>query len=367
MRQWGQRTAWLAATALLALAAGPRPAGADVTVERFTKSGGVAGIAAHESTAVEKYAGLRKRETTATKMAGATGLGGFLSKIVGDFGGDTITDVGRDAVWALDHKQKTYTERRIMPPPQEESPGGREESAGQPEQREKAEKPTHRVVRNEITVEETGERKKIGEFDCTRYVITWILETEEIETKERNESTMTTDLWTTPETSALRALRKEETEFSRAYLKKMGLDVSDGQMQQFGMATAAALLGGDRESLEKGAKEVAAKMEKVKGFPIGTRIVWRIKTSTSGPGGVAMEEKGGMPDLGKGLDGLMAAFGRKGAKKEKAEEKAKGSGEAPAKEGPPAFESYTEIRKVGTDKLPDADFTVPSGYKKVSL
>jgi len=38
------------------------------------------------------------------------------------------------------------------------------------------------VVRNEITVKETGEKKTIGEYPCARYVITWVVETENIET-----------------------------------------------------------------------------------------------------------------------------------------------------------------------------------------
>ncbi len=346
----------MVAAALLALAAAP--AGADVTVERFTKSSGFAGIGAHEATAVEKYSGLRKREVSTTKFSGGGGLGSLLSKVAGDMGGDTITDIGRDAVWRLDHQKKTYTEQPIALPQGSEPGGGVPGGATQQEEQEGG-KPTHRIVRNEVTVEETGETRRIGEFDCTRYVVTWVLETEDLETKERGESRMVTDLWTTPETGALRALRKEETEFSRAYLKKIGLDLSDQKMQQFGIAAVAAMFGGEDATLEKGAKEVAAKMEKIKGFPVGTKVVWRVKRSGTLPGGVEQEQQGGVADLGKSLDSLLSRFGKKKAKEpEPAAE--------PAKEGRPAFESYTEIRSVKTDAIPDAEFSVPAGYTKLT-
>jgi len=343
---------WLAAPVAAAVLAvcSAGAARADVTVERMAKSAGFAGFGAGETTMLEKYSGLRKRSVTSMKMTG------FLGKMAGDMGGDEITDIDQDAVWRLDHKKKTYTESKITPPPepkQEEKPG----------RAEKAEKPKTRVVRNEVTVKELGDTKKIGVYDCAHYQVVWVVETEDLETKERTESTMTSDLWTTPETAEIRALTKEEREFTKAWLKKIGWDMSDEDTRKMGLAMVGSMIGGDEESFKKGAKEVAAKMEKIKGFPVGTGVKWQLKggaTAAAKKGGG--ESGGGMPDIAKGLGGLMSAFGKKGAK---------GGGEAGAEAGGGSggantvFDTYTEIRKIDTASLPGADFAPPAGYKKV--
>lgn len=339
----------MAVPAAVGLLLGAAAARADVTVERTMRTAGFAGLGAGESATVEKISGLRKREAGTMKMSG------FLGKMAGDLGSDEITDVARDAVWKLDHKKKTYTESRITPPPQP-----KEQAGERSERREKPEKPSVRVVRNEITVKETGDRRTIGAYDCAHYVITWVLETEDLETKERSESTMVTDLWTTGETAEIRALQKEEREFVQAWLRKIGWEMSDQEAQKMGLAMVGALVGGDEESMRKGAREVAEKMAKVKGYPIGTGVKWMVRS----PGAAAKqgggESGGGMPDLAKGLGGLMSAFGRKGGK---------GGGE-PAGGGDAGgpktvFDTYTEIRRISTASLPDGEFAPPAGYTKV--
>lgn len=346
-----------AGAALLAAAMLPAAAAADVTVERYTKGGGIAGVGAHEVTATEKISGQRKRELSQMKLAG--GLGSFINKVAGDMGGDTITDIGKDAVWTLNHKERTYTERRIVPPamPGEEGgPGGGPGDAAYEESDEEG-RPNVRVVRNEITVEETGEKKKIGKFDAQRAVVTWILETEDLETKERGESRMVMDLWNAPETKELKTLQKEEMEFAKAYFKKLGWDLTDQQTQKLGMAAVAGMLGGDQEGLEKGMKEVAKKLEKIKGFPVGTRVAWYVKQTGGAAARQREEPTPSMPEIAKELGGLFGKLGKK-----------KGGDGGAAKPGgePPVFESYTEIRSVSIDGIPDAEFQVPSGYRKVA-
>jgi hypothetical protein len=346
-----RRGASTIAAAAAAVLLGAATAGADVTVERTMKTAGFGGFGAGESTMVEKTSGLRQRQVTAMKMAG------FIGKMAGDLGGDEITDIRKDAVWRLDHKKKTYTESKITPPPQPKA----EEESGGTERAGKEGKSSVRVVRNEITVKDTGGKKTIGEYPCTHYAITWVVETENLETGERGESTMITDLWTTPETAETRAVTKEGREFTQAWLKKIGWEMSDKETQQMGLSMVGALIGGDEASFRKGAKEVAEKMEKIEGFPIGTGIKWQVKSSggsaTKQGGGEAAE---GMPDISKGLGGLMSALGKKVAK---GGGDAGASGEAGGAKT--VFDTYTEIRRISTASLPDSDFLPPAGYQKV--
>ena len=340
------------AAAVLAVACAVSPARADVTVERTMKTSGFGGFGAGDSTMVEKISGLRKRSVTSMKMTG------FIGKMAGEMGGDEITDIQKDVVWRLDHKKKTYTESKITPPPEaKEGPGEK------PGRQEKQEKPTIRIVRNEITVTGPDGKKTIGEFSCEHYAIVWVVETENLETKERSESTMTSDLWTTAETAEIRQLSKEEQEFTRAWLKKIGWDMSDQEARKMGLAMVGAMIGGDEESFKKGAKEVAAKMEKIKGFPIGTGVKWQLKGSggaAAKQGGEAREAEGGAPDLSKGLGGLMSAFGKKVAKSTTSSDNKGESGGAST-----IFDTYTEVRKISTSSLPGSDFVPPAGYKKV--
>jgi hypothetical protein len=337
------------AAAAAAVLLGAAPAGADVTVERTMKSGGIAGIGASDMTTVEKISGQRKREVTSMKMSG------FIGKMAGEMGGDEITHIPNDAIWKLDHKKKTYTESKITPPP---APKGE-----QPGREEKPEKPSVRIVRNEVTVTGPDGKKTIGEYACDHYAIVWVVETEDLETKARSESTMTSDLWTTPETAEIKQLQKEELEFTKAWLKKIGWDMTDQEARKLGLAMVGAMIGGDEESFKKGAKEVAEKMAKIKGYPIGTGVKWQVKSS----GGEAAQKGGGggeaegMPDLSKGLGGLMSAFGKKGAKTS-----AEGGADKGAAGGPKAiFETYSEIRRISTAAIPDAEFAPPAGYRKV--
>lgn len=339
---------WVApvAAVALAVACGAGAARADVTVERTMKSSGIAGIGAGETTMAEKISGLRKRSASSMKMTG------FLGKMAGDMSSDEIVDIQKDVVWRLDHKNKTYTESKITPPPEP-----KQEQKGRDEKREK---PTVKVVRNEITVTGPDGKKTIGAFPCEHYAIVWLLETENLETKERTVSTMTSDLWTTPETAEIRALTKEEMEFTKAWLKKIGWDLSDQEARKLGMAAIGAMIGGDEESFEKGVREVAAKMEKIKGYPIGTGIKWQVQGSggaTAKQGGEGGQE--GMPDLSKGLGGLVSAFGKKAGKS------AASSGSKGEPGATTIFDTYTEVRSISTAAVPGSEFVPPAGYKKV--
>ena len=74
-----------------------------------------------------------------------------------------------------------------------------------------------------------------------------------------------------------------------------------------------------------------------------------------------------MPDIAKGLGGLMSAFGKKGGSGggEKGAGSGSGSGSSGSAGANTVFDTYTEIRKISTASLPGSDFAPPAGYKKV--
>jgi len=328
---------------------------ADVTVERYIKSGGFGGVGASEGTSTDKISGFKKRSESSMKMTGK--LGGFLGKFAGDMGSDEIVLINDDRVIRIDHKDKTYTERAITLPKEEESPGYQGGDEGGPQGgEEEGEKRNVKVVRNEITVKETGEKKSINDFDCKQYIVTWILETEDLDTGERATSTMTSDLWNTPATKETRALQKEEAAFNEAYLKKMGLDIPPQKMKNFGLMVIAGMLGADREEMERKMKELEKKFATIEGYSISSSVTW--KTSSTAEQKQQPEGESEEIDLSKGFGGLLSGLTRKAMKKEPSE------GQKKDGDGSVIFSSYTEIQKIGTSSVAGSDFEVPAGYTK---
>src|SRR4030042_441145 len=97
---------------------------------------------------------------------------------------------------------------------------------GEPGGREGEGKSRARVTKSEFKVAKTGSSETINAFPCEEYLVTWLVEIEDLETKTKTENTMMTNLWTTPETAAIRKLQAEQEAFSRAYMTKLGVNLT---------------------------------------------------------------------------------------------------------------------------------------------
>jgi hypothetical protein len=124
----------------------------------------------------------------------------------------------------------------------------------------------------------------------------------------------------------------------------------------------AGFLGSDQKAMERDLKKFADKMSTVKGFSIATGVKWEMSGT---PGEQAQQAPAEQPpegsegiDLSKGIGGLLGGLAKKAVKP-------KPEARQQASAGSPVFDSYTEIRKISTGSLPDADFQVPAGYRLV--
>lgn len=306
---------------------------ADVTVERYYKTSGIGGLGAFESNEKESIKGQRKFVASEKKMKSK-----LLGKFMGDGKSSVIYIVEKDTVYTLNHAKKTYTKRSISPPKEDEKGARSEERYSEESGGEEEEKT--RVVKNELKMKKTGEKKTINGFPCSEYLLTWLVETENIETKERSKSLMTGEFWTTPETKKIRQLKEDEGRFNRAYLKKLGVEMSPADMKRFGLSMLGAMAGSSGKDLGK-------EMSKMKGYPIVTSIKWE----TEKAGGEEVGEEGGI-DLKKGIGGFLGGLKKKAFK-------SRGKGEKK-----PAFESYVEIKSIDTGAVSGELFKVPAGYKE---
>ena len=100
--------------------------------------------------------------------------------------------------------------------------------------------------------------------------MTWLVETRNTKTGETGKSLMTNRQWTTPETAEIQAAQAEEHEYSNAYLKKLGLQMSPAEAQKF----LAGLTGLDEAEQQKALAGVGAELAKVHGYAVVTDLAW---------------------------------------------------------------------------------------------
>jgi hypothetical protein len=316
----------------------------DVLIESTYKTSGIKGMGEAEGTSSQRFQSEKKWESQTTRFTGA-----ILSRMVGESANVTITRVDKGVAWILDTKKKTYQENPlVLPKSKSEEREPREGKEG---------KPTTRISRSEFTVKKTGASETINGFPCEEYLITWLLEMEDLETKSKTRSTMMTSLWTTPETPVIRKVREEESVYNKALAKKMGMDLSPDEAKKMGMAAMGGLMKASSEEMQKGMIRVKNEMAKIQGYPIRTIINWNMEGEKGGPG--SQEERPAKADRGEGIGGLLGGLMGKLTPK-KAEDK--GSGQEGS--GAPFFSTTLEIKSLGVDSLPGEQFEIPPGYVK---
>ena len=318
---------------------------ADATIESTVKSSGFKGMGAFEGAATKRYQGEKMWDSTSTKFTGA-----IMSRITGGSENATITRVDKGVYWTLDPKNKTCLERPI------EAIKRGEPGKEKPDQ----EKSKVRVTKSEFSVKKTGASETINGFPCEEYLITWLLEMEDLETKAKSRSTMTNNLWTTPETATIRKAAAEEKAFHKAYAQKVGLQISPEEGKQMGMEMFAAMSGASKEEMERGFARVKEEMGKVKGYPIRSVVNWSMEGDKP-----VTPEKGGSPssesssDAVKSVGGFLSGLSKGITQKVMGD---KGSAQGQTEGG--SFSTTYEVKAIQADSVPADVFEIPAGYTK---
>ena len=271
-------------------------------------------------------------------------LGGLAGKTVlraGDFG--EITDLPALSVYKLDPKKKEYTVSPIKK--QSEETMGEEKEAEKPAEEKPAESEV-KIVKSEFKVEETGESQTINAFQATKYLISWVVEWQNVRTGEKGTNNLESVVWATPYTDLIVKAQEEEQKFFRAYMKAIGLDQDKLQQDVLGTNWMSILDGMNaakgRPGTSSAIAESANEMKKIKGYPVlidGTYTV-----ISDRPQGEAEEE---------GSKGLLGGLAKKVLKKKPSGEEA----------NEPALIYHIEVLELSLADLADADFQVPADYK----
>jgi hypothetical protein len=273
-----------------------------------------------------------------------------MSRVAGGSETSTITRVDKGVYWALDAKNRAYTERPI------EALKRGEPGKEKPEQ----EKSKVRVTKSEFSVKKTGASETINGFPCEEYLITWLVKMEDVETKAKSRSTMTDNLWTTLETATVRKVQAEERAFHKAYAQKLGLSVSPEEARQMGMETFAAMSGASHQEIERGLAQVKEEMGKVKGYPIRSVVNWSMegdKPPAAEKESTASSESSS--DTIKSVGGFLGGLS-KGITQKVMGDKGTSHGQ---KEGG-TFSTTYEVKAIQVDSVPAEVFEIPAGYTK---
>jgi hypothetical protein len=309
---------------------------ADLKTETFTRASMLTGMGSTEINAVTQYQADKRADDNTTKM-----VGGIMGALAGKPRASVqITRLDKDLVWELNPPKKTYTERPIALPAEPEVKGDKRQSGpdqGRP----------YKIVKSELKVTKTGATKDINGFTCKEYLITWEVVMEDTASKGLVTQVMTTDLWNTPLTDKLKQAREIEAQFGRDYAKKLGVGLSPEETDRLGAGMLTSMYGLDPKETGPKLEQVGKEMTKVEGYPIVTEVKWQVKNDSAAAKKPTPEPEPAPTTLG----GLLA-------------NKLAPKPTAPQDQGV-LFSSYSEVKSVSLDAVPEATFEVPADYKKV--
>ncbi len=342
----------LGLTVVLILAAGFAlpPAWADVKVEVVTQVGGIAGMGASDIHTQEFYQGDKKRSESNVKFTGAV-LGAIQKwRNRGDNGNQSVTifRVGETKMFSLNPDQKTYREQPIYTPPK---PGQEHKSSfSGASQFSQSEKNDVRVVKNELTVQDTGKTRVINGFNTREYLITWNLETENIKTHERGRSLLATELWNSDD-ARLATARKDVDNYNRAYVRLFHVAMPTDLAKQYGMQQFSFLTGKDM-------KAFTDKMSQIKGYPVVSDVKWESGCISNCPENKQSQSQSQEEQGSGSSSGLSSLLAMRAKRNEQANQQYNVNGLSTI------FSSRTEVQTVDTGSLPASLFEVPAGYSK---
>ena len=299
-------------------------ASADVTYKQKIVTSGIPMMGDMESESVVKIKGDKKSEESKTKFTGG------MIKMMGKKGEQQsvdITRIDKELIWNINLSEKKYTETTF-----EELKNMMAEMQGKVPEKKKEVKAT-------FEVNKTGNKKKIGGYDCEEVLIKMVTEAKDKESKEQGKLTVETNLWVSDQVKGWDQIQA----FDKTFAEKMGWGEYDkgflSGMKRFGVDT----------------KELAKKMEEIKGFPMMTVVTVKPemekgteKEETVKAESTTTEEKEGM-EMAKKILGLKGG-----------EEKEKEKG----KEGT-LFKTTITVEDIQVAPIEDGQFELPGGLEKV--
>ena len=276
-----------------------------------------------------------------------------------------IWRVDKKLLWELDLPAKTYTECPLSGCVSPAKVPARAPEQAPARQERPQQKPSCRLTlaKNSFSVKATGQTRAINGFDAKEYLVAWDVVAEDKD-KNKDTSSLTVELWTTPEDdpriTAVRAVdRQFESALHAQRPQESGLNkiVPADALKILEMEFMNDFSADQRASMMSAGKELG----KIHGYPISTTLNWFLDgnacQSAPPPQEKNTESSSGL-DLTHGFGALLgSAVG--GAAQKGAENQASGMS------GKPVFGFVQEVKEMKVDQASDGLFVPPPDFKLV--
>ena len=282
--------------------AGQGPAAATAVVEtHYTVDGAILPVVRGES-----------RSSTRADMRRNDSLMNFdnwlLRRVAGDGRGADITRIDRRLVWTLEPAKRQYTECPLTGCASPSRPGPAEERKPEPDKSEPSCPVT--VKANRLEVVTSGERKTVNGFATERYQVGWTVELEDQQGR-RNSNKVALDLWTTPETGAVREVQQINDAYQRRHASAIGS--GENPIGRYLPRDVISAMNRFIRNLDpkdtRTLNQMAAEMRKVRGYPIVTTMSWTTQGSVCADASPASAASGGLSGLMSAITGNKPAGG----------------------------------------------------------
>jgi hypothetical protein len=294
---------------------------ADLVYKSKASTSGIMGMGEMEMETTTMFKGDKQRQETVSKFTGAMAQympGGGEQKQI------TITRLDKELIWNVNLTDKTYTEMSLA-------------QVKMMMERMKSQikkKPEEEEAKFQFDAKKTGQKKKIGGYECEEHIVNMIAEGRDPQTGKVQEFEVQTHLWVSSKVKGYDQIQ----DFQKKMAQKMGWE--GGQYANF--MQGLGQFGLDTE-------ELAKKMNEIKGFPMLTVV----KMKASGEEITESEEE--RAEQEKAMKEAMELLGKKVGKEEKPKEKGV------------IFEMATEVTEVQVKGVTDSEFELPQGMKKQDM
>jgi hypothetical protein len=294
---------------------------ADLIYKSRASTSGIMGMGKMDMETTTMLKGDKQRQDTKTKFVGVMAQympgGGEQNQV-------TITRLDKELIWNINITEKTYTEMTFA-----QVKGMMEKVKTQV-----MKKPEGEEAKLKFDVKKTGQKKKIGGYQCEEHIIKMIAEGRDPQTGKVQEFEVHTHLWVSAKVKGYDQLQ----DFQKKMAQKMGWE--GGQYANF--AQGLGQFGLDTE-------ELAKKMNEIKGFPMLTVV----KMKSFGEEMAEAEEE--KAEQEEAMREAMELLGKKVEKEEKPKEKGL------------IFEMATEVTEILVKGVAGSEFELPQGMKKVDM
>jgi len=223
----------------------------------------------YTSNTAENYHGLTKRTDSNSNLQGKGIFGNLIASVFPKGNKAEIYDLNEKMIYNLDVDNKTYTASPIQKYFQDDEDEDMEDADEEEEYEEEAGESEWKTIRQEFKVTDTKENVELTQFKTRRYNILYLIEQQNINTKELRTDSLFVDVYTTKKKEIFEKSIAEKKDFNIAMMNAVGLEMDEKSYEELlGLNWLAILASMDEESGDNEFEIDMDELKKIKGHPV---------------------------------------------------------------------------------------------------